>query len=51
MVILLMLGLVATGGLYSFLAPRPAQAVVATADDVSAGAKLGPVAPPKPETP
>jgi ubiquinol-cytochrome c reductase cytochrome c subunit len=39
-VILLMLGLVATGGLYSFLAPRPAQATAATADDVSTGAKL-----------
>jgi ubiquinol-cytochrome c reductase cytochrome c subunit len=39
-VILLFLGLVATGGLYSFLAPRPAQASVATADDQTAGHKL-----------
>lgn len=39
-VILLLLGLVATGGLYALLAPRPAQAVVATEDEVAAGAKL-----------
>jgi ubiquinol-cytochrome c reductase cytochrome c subunit len=39
-VILLLLGLVATGGLYSLLDPKPAQAAVATADDVSAGTKL-----------
>jgi len=38
--ILLLLGLVATGGLYSLLAPRPAQASVATAGDVGAGTKL-----------
>jgi len=39
-VILLLLGLVATGALYSFLAPRPAQAAVATADQVAEGHKL-----------
>jgi ubiquinol-cytochrome c reductase cytochrome c subunit len=39
-VILLMLGLMATGGLYSLFAPRPAQAAAASADDVSAGRKL-----------
>jgi ubiquinol-cytochrome c reductase cytochrome c subunit len=39
-VILLLLGLMATGGLYSFLAPKPAQAAVAAADDVTAGKKL-----------
>jgi ubiquinol-cytochrome c reductase cytochrome c subunit len=39
-VVLLLLGLVATGGLYSLLAPRPAQAAVATADDVTTGRKL-----------
>jgi ubiquinol-cytochrome c reductase cytochrome c subunit len=39
-VILLMVGLGATGGLYSFLAPRPAQAAASATDDVSAGAKL-----------
>jgi len=39
-VILLLLGLVVTGGLYSLLAPKPAQAAVATADDVSGGKKL-----------
>lgn len=38
--LLLLLGLVATGGLYSLLAPRPAQAAVAAADDVTAGKKL-----------
>jgi ubiquinol-cytochrome c reductase cytochrome c subunit len=37
-VILLLLGLVATGGLYSLLDPKPAQA--ATADDLTAGNKL-----------
>jgi len=39
-VILLLLGLVATGGLYSLLAPKPAQAAAATAADVTAGKKL-----------
>jgi ubiquinol-cytochrome c reductase cytochrome c subunit len=39
-VILLLLGLLATGGLYSLLAPKSAQAAVATADDLSTGAKL-----------
>ena len=39
-VILLLLGLVATGGLYSLLAPKPAQAAVAAADDVTGGRKL-----------
>jgi ubiquinol-cytochrome c reductase cytochrome c subunit len=39
-VVLLLLGLVATGGLYSLLAPKPAQAAVATADDLTAGRKL-----------
>ncbi|MEO6142985.1 MAG: cytochrome c [Dermatophilaceae bacterium] len=39
-VILLLLGLVATGGLYSLLAPKPAQAAVATVDDVAGGQKL-----------
>jgi ubiquinol-cytochrome c reductase cytochrome c subunit len=39
-VILLMLGLIATGGLYSLFAPRPAQASVAAADSVSEGKKL-----------
>ena len=38
--ILLLLGLVATGGLYSLLDPRPAQAATATADDVTTGNKL-----------
>lgn len=38
--ILLLLGLLATGGLYSLLAPRPAQASVATVDQVSDGKKL-----------
>jgi ubiquinol-cytochrome c reductase cytochrome c subunit len=38
--LLLLLGLVATGGLYSLLAPKPAQAAVATADDAAAGHKL-----------
>ena len=39
-VVLLLLGLVATGGLYSLLAPKSAQAAVATADDLTAGRKL-----------
>ena len=39
-VIVLLLGLVATGGLYTLLAPKPAQASVATADDMTAGKKL-----------
>ena len=39
-VVLLMLGLVATGSLYSLLAPRPAQAAASTADDVAQGKKL-----------
>ena len=39
-VILLLLGLVATGGLYSLLDPKPAQAATATADDLTAGNKL-----------
>jgi ubiquinol-cytochrome c reductase cytochrome c subunit len=39
-VVLLLLGLLTTGGLYSLLAPRPAQAAVGTADDVNAGRKL-----------
>src|SRR5674476_211970 len=39
-VVLLLLGLVTTGGLYSLLAPRPAQAAVGAADDVTAGQKL-----------
>jgi ubiquinol-cytochrome c reductase cytochrome c subunit len=39
-VILLLLGLMATGGLYSVLAPKPALAAVATADQVAAGNKL-----------
>ena len=38
--VLLLLGLVVTGGLYSLLAPKPAQAAVATTDDVGAGTKL-----------
>lgn len=38
--VLILLGLVATGGLYSLLAPKPAQAAVLTADDLGAGAKL-----------
>ena len=38
--LLLLLGLVATGGLYSLLAPKPAHAATATADDVNAGKKL-----------
>ena len=40
LLVLLLLGLVITGGLYSLLAPRPAQAAVAAADDVTAGRKL-----------
>ncbi len=39
-VVILMLGLLATGGLYALLAPKPAQAAVATADDVDEGHKL-----------
>ena len=39
-VILLMLGLMATGGLYSLLAPKPAQAAVATTDALTGGKKL-----------
>ena len=39
-VILLLLGLVVTGAVYAFAAPKPAQAAVASADDVSAGKKL-----------
>ena len=39
-VILLLLGLMATGGLYSLLAPKSAQAAVATAGDVTVGRKL-----------
>lgn len=39
-IVLLLLGLVVTGGLYTLLAPRAAQAAVATADDVTAGRKL-----------
>jgi len=38
--LLLLLGLVATGGLYSLLAPKPAHAATATADDVNAGKTL-----------
>ncbi|MEP7035747.1 MAG: c-type cytochrome [Dermatophilaceae bacterium] len=38
--ILLLLGLVVTGGLYSLLDPKSAQAAVATADDLTAGNKL-----------
>jgi ubiquinol-cytochrome c reductase cytochrome c subunit len=36
----LLLGLLATGGLYSLLAPKTAEAAVASANDVSAGSKL-----------
>ena len=36
-VVLLLLGLVATGGLYALLAPKPASAAVATAADATAG--------------
>ena len=39
-VLLLLLGLVVTGGIYAFAAPKPAQAAVASADDVAAGKKL-----------
>jgi ubiquinol-cytochrome c reductase cytochrome c subunit len=39
-VILLLLGLVVTGGLYTVLAPRTARAAAATADDMAAGKKL-----------
>jgi len=38
--ILILLGLVATGGLYSLLAPRPATAAVSAADDLTTGRKL-----------
>jgi quinol---cytochrome-c reductase cytochrome c subunit len=38
--LVLILGLIATGGLYSLLAPKPAQAAVAAADDVAGGRKL-----------
>jgi ubiquinol-cytochrome c reductase cytochrome c subunit len=38
--ILLLLGLVATGGLFSLLAPKPAQAVESPAGDVAEGRKL-----------
>ena len=38
--LILLLGLVATGGLYSVLAPKPALAAVAAADEVAAGKKL-----------
>jgi ubiquinol-cytochrome c reductase cytochrome c subunit len=39
-VILLLLGLMATGGLYSLLAPKSAQAAVTTAGDLTVGRKL-----------
>jgi ubiquinol-cytochrome c reductase cytochrome c subunit len=39
-VILLLLGLMATGALFSLLAPKPAQAAVAAAGDVAEGKKL-----------
>jgi ubiquinol-cytochrome c reductase cytochrome c subunit len=39
-VVLLLLGLVATGGLYSLLDPKAAQAAVASADDLTAGRQL-----------
>ena len=38
-VVLLLLGLVATGGLYALLAPKPASAAVAPAADATAGKK------------
>ncbi len=38
--LVLLLGLVATGGLYTLLAPKPAQAAVAAADQTAAGKKL-----------
>jgi ubiquinol-cytochrome c reductase cytochrome c subunit len=40
LVVILMLGLLATGGLYVLLSPKTAQAAVATADDVNQGKKL-----------
>ena len=39
-VVLLLLGLVATGGLYSVLDPRAAQAAVSSATDVTSGRQL-----------
>jgi len=39
-VVLLLLGLLTTGGLYSLLAPKSAQAAVASADDLTTGRKL-----------
>jgi ubiquinol-cytochrome c reductase cytochrome c subunit len=39
-VVLLLLGLMTTGGLFSLLAPKPAQAASATANDVAEGKKL-----------
>jgi len=38
--LLLLLGLVAVGGLYALMAPKPAHAAEAAADDVTAGNKL-----------
>ncbi|MEO8555755.1 MAG: c-type cytochrome, partial [Actinomycetota bacterium] len=38
--LVLLLGLLATGGLYTLLAPKPAQAAVAAADQATAGKKL-----------
>ena len=39
-VVILMLGLLVTGGLYALLSPKTAEAAVATADDVAQGHKL-----------
>jgi ubiquinol-cytochrome c reductase cytochrome c subunit len=39
-VVLLLLGLFVTGGLFSLLAPKPAEASVATGDASSEGKKL-----------